>query len=214
MIAPLPRRALVLSLLTLPLAGCAAVSAIGDAATPLDAFDLRLPPGTGPRAAGGPLGRALIVEVPEVAGALDTDRILIRPTPLQAQYLPGVRWSDSVALMMQTLLLRNIEDSGAVRYVGRRPLGAGGDFALMGNLTDFQAEMDVADNVLVRIRLNARLVREDDAIVVASRVFEAVQPAASPDAQPLVEAFNAAAARLVPEASVWALRAIGARLAA
>lgn len=213
MTASLPRRTLLLSALALPLGGCAAVSAIGGAATPLDAFDLRLPPGTGPRAAGGPLARALIVELPEVTGALDTDRILIRPTPLQAQYLPAARWAEPAADMMQTLLVRTLEDSGALRYVGRQPLGASGDFALVASLTDFQAELGAGGAVLVRIRLSARLVREEDISVLASRVFEAVQPAPSTEAQPLVEAFNAAAARLVPEVSVWALRAIGARLA-
>jgi hypothetical protein len=47
MTVSLPRRTLLLSALALPLGGCAAVSAIGGAATPLDAFDLRLPPGAG-----------------------------------------------------------------------------------------------------------------------------------------------------------------------
>jgi len=214
MTATLPRRALLLSALATGLTGCAAVSAIGDATTPLDAYDLRVDGAAGPRAAGGPLARALIVELPEVAGALDTDRILIRPNPLQAQYLPGARWVDPAAEMVQSLLVRNLEDSGALRYVGRRPVGASGDFALISSLTDFQAELDPGSNTArVHIRLSARLVRETDAAIIASRIFETTTQAAATTPLPLVEAFNAAATIVIPQASRWALTTIGARLA-
>lgn len=217
MTASLPRRAFVLSALTLGLApalsGCGAISALGDATTPLDAYDLRIDPALGPRAAAGPLARVLVVELPEVGGALDTDRILIRPNPLQAQYLPGARWTDPAPQMIQSLLVRTFEDSGALRHVGRRPIGPGGDFALIGTLTDMQAELVDGGGALVRIRLNARLVREADATVIATRVFEGTAPAAGVTALPLVEAFNSAANTVVPAAARWALGTLGARLA-
>jgi cholesterol transport system auxiliary component len=211
--AALPRRTLILSGLGLfALGGCSAISAIGDATTPLDAYDLRIDPAGGPRAAGGALARDLVVELPEVSGALDTDRILIRPNPLQAQYLPDARWTDPAPRLLQRLLVRAIDDSGALRFVGTRPLGAMGDVALIGRLTDFQAEIGAAGAVQVRLRLNARLVREADARVLATRVFEATAPAPDTAALPLVEAFNTAAGTLVPEAARWALQTMGARL--
>jgi cholesterol transport system auxiliary component len=212
---PLPRRIFLLSgLATFGLGGCSAISALGDATTPLDAYDLALDPALGPRASGGALARSLVVELPEVAGALDTDRILIRPNPLQAQYLPEARWTDPAPQLVQRLLVRNIEDSGALRYVGTRPLGAAGDFALISRLTDFQAEVGVVDIVTIRLRLSARLVRETDASVIASRVFEATAVAPSTDPLTLVQAFNIAAAILIPQTSRWALSTIGARISA
>lgn len=216
--APLPRRAFVvagLATLAAPtLSGCGAISAIGEATTPLAVYDLRLDPALGPRAAGRPLARALVVELPEVAGVLDNDRILIRPTPLEAQYLPGARWSDPVAPLVQGLIVRNLEDSGGLRFVGRRPVGAGGDFALIGTLSDFQAEIAPDGSARVRIRLNARLVRERDAVIIAARVFETSVAADTSAALPLVEAFNSAAGEVIPELGRWVLTTLGARLAA
>ena len=76
----IPRRLMLLAPLTL-LPGCGAVSALNSASTPLDAFDLRAP--DLPQA-GRMVNRSLSIEPPSTAGALDTDRILIRPNPVQA----------------------------------------------------------------------------------------------------------------------------------
>ena len=196
------------------LSGCGALAALGGAATPLDAYDLR-PPADGPRAAGAPLARSLVIETPEAAGAIDTDRILIRPHPLQAQYLPGARWTDPAPVLVQTLILRTVENAGALRFAGRRPLGGSGDFALVSEITDFQAELPGNDGAaaLVRVRIAARLVRESDAAVVASRVFEATAPAARLETLSVVEAFDAAAAPVSGDLAAWVLRTMGARLA-
>ena len=43
-------------------------------------------------------------------------------------------------------------------------------FALISEITDFQAELD-DDSALIRLRLTARMVRESDARVMARRVF-------------------------------------------
>ncbi|MFC7703159.1 ABC-type transport auxiliary lipoprotein family protein [Plastorhodobacter daqingensis] len=193
------------------LPACAAISALGDAAEPPDVYDLR--PAQLGFAASGATGRDLVIEEPNARGALDTDRILIRPNPLQAQYLPNARWSDSTPAMVQTQLLRAFEDAGALRYVGRRPLGLSGDFALISELTDFQAELQPdGRSAMVRIRLSARLVREDDASIRGARVFEATAAAASTQTLDLVAAFDAAAGQLVPELTAWALQAMGVGL--
>ena len=211
----LTRRAFLISTVALgaasSLSGCAAISAIGDVATPLDAYELRVDSALAPRAA-RPLARALIIEVPEVAGALDTDRILARPNPLQAQYLPGARWIDPPATLVQGLIVRNLEDSGGLRFVGRRPVGAGGDFALIGTLSNFEAELAEDGSVTTHIRYSARLVREDDAAIIAARVFEARVPSENDAVLSTVKAFNDAAETVIPEVSRWVLSRLGARL--
>ena len=219
--ATLPRRGFLLSSLALgaagTLPGCAAIGALGDAAAPLDTYDLRVDPGLVARAA-RPLARSVIIEEPEVAGALDTDRIMIRPSPRAAQYLPGIRWAEAPGPLWQGLIVRALEDSAGVRFAGRRPVGPGGDFALIGVLSDFQAELGGPDGegegVTVHIRYSARLVRESDAAIIAARVFETRTPAPATDALPLVEAFNTAAEALIPAVSRWVLTTLGARLTA
>lgn len=204
-------RMMLFAMLAALLSGCGAISAIGDATTPLDAYDLRAPDG-GPVAQGRPLQRDLIIEIPTASGALDTDRIMIRPHPLQAQYLPRSRWSDTTPVMLQTLMLRSIENANALRYVGRRPLAGAGDFALISELTDFQAELDPeTDTAMIRLRMVARIVRESDASILAARTFTSSAAAPSLETLDLVGSFNAAAAPMMRDLTGWVLTTLGIR---
>ncbi|MFD1912807.1 ABC-type transport auxiliary lipoprotein family protein [Halodurantibacterium flavum] len=189
------------------LPGCAAISALSGS-DPLDVYDLRPAPSLG--VASARPTRDLVIEEPTTRGALATDRILIRPNPLQAQYLPDGRWSDETPALVQTQLVRAFEDTGALRYVGRRPLGLSGDYALLSEITDFQAELQPdGRSALVRIRLSARLVREADTGILGARVFEATALSASTDTLNIVSAFDTAAAALVPQIAAWGLGAMG-----
>ncbi|MCR9085683.1 MAG: ABC-type transport auxiliary lipoprotein family protein [Rhodobacteraceae bacterium] len=189
------------------LTGCGAISALTNAATPLEVFELR-PPDTIP-AARGQLARDLIIEVPTTSGALDTDRIMIRPNPLQAQYLPGVRWSGQLPVMVQTLLLRSIEETDGLRYVGRRPLGARGDYALVTEIVDFQAEaVPGGDGATIDIRLIARIVRESDAQILASRTFAASAATTTTATDSLIVAFDAATDQILPDFAAWVLSVV------
>jgi cholesterol transport system auxiliary component len=205
-------RAITLVLATAGLLpGCSALSALSGAATPLDAYDLNAP--AVPVQARNTTSRQLVVELPTAPGALTTDRILIRPHPLQAAYLPDAKWAEEVPIMLQTLMVRSFEDSNGFRYVGRRPLGASGDYALLTEVTDFQAEAGAQGDATIRLRLTARLVREEDAQVIASRSFTQTAPTASTEALALVEGFNLANQALMSDVTKWVLGAanIGTR---
>ncbi|MGB3279644.1 MAG: ABC-type transport auxiliary lipoprotein family protein [Pseudorhodobacter sp.] len=197
---------LALAILAL-LPGCSALSALSGAATPLDAYDLAAP--TEAPEARRSSARQLVVELPTAPGALSNDRILIRPHPLQAAYLPDAKWAEEVPIMLQTLLVRTFEDSNGFRYVGRRPLGVSGDYALLTELTDFQAEA-AADGktATIRLRLTARLVREDDAAVLSSRSFTNSADVASTETLDLVEGFNRANQALLADVSNWVLSSL------
>lgn len=193
------------------LGGCAAISAVSDATTPLDVYELR-PPASIAATGGRTLARDVIVELPTTSGALDTDRIMIRPNALQAQYLPDVRWSETTPVMVQTLMLRAIEATGAVRYVGRTPLGVSGDYAIVTEVVDFQAEADpTSDAARVAVRLLVRVVRESDASIVASRSFAASAVAPSTETLSVVEAFDAASGQVMSEFATWLPGALGGR---
>ncbi|WP_114964243.1 ABC-type transport auxiliary lipoprotein family protein [Alkalilacustris brevis] len=211
--APLPqaiiaRRLLIAATLALSLAGCATIAAIGQATTPLDAYELRAPADVA-TARGGALARDLIIEVPTTSGALDSDRIMIRPNPLQAQYLPGARWAENLPVMMQTVMLRSLENTNALRYVGRRPLGGAGDFALVSEITDFQAELRDGDGAELRLRMTVRIIRESDASILASRTFTSGARSASTDTLDIVTSFDTAAQPMLREIAAWVLDRLG-----
>ncbi len=196
---------LVLPFLVVPmLGGCSAISALGDASRPLQIYQLQTP-------AIQPTGGSrrtieLVVEEPVTGGALATDRIMIRPTPLQAQYLPEVRWADTAPVMLQTLMVRSLMDTGAWSSVGRRPVGSQADFAILSELTDFQAEpVTEGDFTTVRIRLVARLVRESDARVIATRTFTATETVAATDTGNIIAAFDRTTATLLTEMVSWVM---------
>ena len=187
------------------------MSTLTDATTPLEAFELRVPADM-PQVRSS-VRRDLVIETPAAGGALDTDRIMIRPGPLQAQYLPGARWTDTAPVMLQNLMLRAFEDTNALRYVGRRPLGGTGDYVLISELTDFQAELDATgQGVTTRLRMTVRLVREADASIIGSRTIQTVAQAASTDTLAVVQSFDQATGAALQDLTGWALGLIGLRV--
>ena len=177
-----------------------ACGALTSASQTLDVYELRAPE---PIAASSRRSTVeLVVEEPNASGALDTDRILIRPTPVQAQYLPGARWADPAPQMVQTLLLRSLTASGAFQSVGRRPIGSIGDFAVLTELSDFGA-VPVGDQAQVNIRMSVRLVRERDATVVATGNFGASAMAGGTGTDEIVAAFDRALGDLLAAIIPW-----------
>jgi len=198
-----------LFLLALLLGGCTAISALEDASRPLEIYELRTPPAGSLTAR--PRDIELVVEEPYSSGALATERIMIRPGPLRAQYLPGVRWADPAPAMVQTLLLRSLAETGAFGSVGRRPVGTTADFAILSELTDFQAETSTGrDGATIAVRLMVRILRERDSRVVATRTFSVSESAAATDPDTVAAAFDAAARRMMADIVPWVLSRSGA----
>lgn len=185
------------------LSGCAAVSALGSATEVLDVYELQAPD-TLP---GGPVrSREVVIEEPTTSGALQTDRIMIRPDPLRAQYLPGVRWGDTTPVMVQTLMLRTLLSSGQLRYVGRRPLGVSADYAVLTEIVDFQAEATPeGPGAVVDLALVSRVVREADTQIMGSRRFAVQVPVASVEAGDVIAGFDLAVQQLFAEHGAWVL---------
>lgn len=204
------RRALPI-LCALMLSGCTALTSLSDATAPLQAYGLRAPSDT--PAVQGSLQRDLVLETPMAGGALETDRILIRPDPFQAAYLPGVRWTDTAPVMLQNLMLRSFEDTNALRYVGRRPIGGSADYLLVSELTDFQAELGPdGETVTTRFRLTARLVRDADGTILGRHTVQSTAPATSTEAAAVVAGLDEATTAGLRELTIWALRRMGLRV--
>ena len=66
---------------------------------------------------------SLLVAKPAAGQWLDSDRISVRPAPGAVQVYKGASWSESVPDMVQTALLRKLEDSGRILSVSRPGAG-------------------------------------------------------------------------------------------
>lgn len=195
----------VIIVLALALSGCANLSALGGGGT-RDLFEL-LPRETEPRQCAGRAGE-LVVELPRTRSVLDTDRIMIRPAALQAQYLPDGQWGDAVPVMLQTLLVQSFGRHDVFAYVGRTPLGGSGDLALISEIRDFNA-LASGDGAVVRLAVDAQMVRESNVRIIARGRFAAQEVAPSTRTEDLVQAFDRAAGDLVDRMTEWGLRAAG-----
>lgn len=199
------RPALLLSL-TLLLPACGALSAL-EGEPDRNVFELRAPPVTAGQCSGA-RGTELVVELPKARGTLDSPRIMIRPSVLETQYLPDAIWGDPVPVMVQRLLVETLGNYDAFGHVGREPLGLAGDYALISEISDFNAEL-LDKGALIRMTVEAQLVREMDASVVGRSRFEVTTESPSTKTNDLIPAFDAASLQLITEMTAWALGKAG-----
>lgn len=199
MIRLLPLAALFLT------SGCAALGALSGGPQ-RDVFELRE---TGPAMACGRVrAMELVVETPKAAGPIDSERILVRPNPLQVQYLPDAQWGDSVPVMVQTLMVRRLADYNLFSHVGRAPLGSSGDYALLSEVGDFSAVVQ-GKGAVVTLKLSAQIVNEMSARVVARQDFAVSVPVDSTDTPALIAGFDAGGQRLFDQVGDWAAGSLG-----
>ncbi|MFT4012150.1 MAG: ABC-type transport auxiliary lipoprotein family protein [Paracoccus sp. (in: a-proteobacteria)] len=203
----MPKILLALALAaTALLPGCGALSALSGGPD-RDVFELR-PPAGGPFRCGRGRLAELVIEEPKTRGTLASERIMIRPNALQTQYLPDAQWGDTVPTTLQDLLVRAFGDYDVFTHVGRAPLGTAGDYALISEIEDFNAEVQ-GKGAVVKLSVAAQIVREMDAQVVARGRFAAEGAAPSTRTSDLIPAFDAASQQLLTQMTDWGLRGIG-----
>jgi cholesterol transport system auxiliary component len=203
----LSRRAVLSLSAAAGLSGCGAVSALSRAGQPLDTFTLT-PLAPADRRGGGTLH--LVVELPTSGGSFATDRILIKASPQQAQYLPGARWSEPTAAMVQTLLVNALLDRGDFRLVTRVGAGLMPDHTLMTEIQAFQAELTGAasEPARTRILMQMTLIRESDRAIVATRRIAATTGVASDSTLALIAGMDRTMQEVLAQALVWVNGAI------
>lgn len=195
-----PFRVILLSLALL--SGCGALGAVSEATAQLDAYTL-----TPARFADAPVAgsRHLVVELPTSAGALSTDRILIKPIPYQAEYLPDGRWSEPAPALVQTLLVASFQNAGGFRLVGRDGAGLMPDYTLMTELQEFQAEPGgtVPGALNVKVGFMMTIIRESDRRIIASRRFASTAAVATDDSLTVVAGFDRALQTVLQDVVAW-----------
>ncbi|MDA1100930.1 MAG: ABC-type transport auxiliary lipoprotein family protein [Proteobacteria bacterium] len=148
----------------------------------------------------------LVVEEPVASGGLNVDRIALRGTPTELKYFARARWTERAPRMVQTLLVESFENSGAILAVGRKAIGLRSDFNLKTDLREFQAEYFGSDGIpTIRVRLNAKLVKQPLRAIVASQTFESVIKSGGKDMDQVILAFDKALGRVLRHTVEWTL---------
>ena len=139
------------------------------------------------------------------ARTVDSYRIAVRPTPGEIQVYRGASWARTPGEMLQSTVLRALEDSGKIASVARQGTGVAADYRLVIDLRRFEA--DYAGNAVpaATIEFNAKLIHGVDQAIVASRTFLQTQPATGTDVPQVVAAFDRALGNVSGELAAWVL---------
>lgn len=188
-------------MLAAAVAGCELLSAGGPAPTlfnltPKSTFTAEVPQITA----------QLVIEEPIAAGGLDSNRIALRPSPTELKYFAEARWTERAPKMIQTLVVESFENTGKIVAVGRQVIGLRSDFNLKTELREFQAEYFVEKSrPIVRVRINAKLVKQPRQAIIASKSFETELQADGTGMSAIVRAFDAALGTVLKDLVVWTM---------
>jgi cholesterol transport system auxiliary component len=144
----------------------------------------------------------LVVQEPVALQALDTDRIMIRPSASQISYYKGVAWSDRLPRLMQTRMVETLQNTGAAKAVLNSNDQATGEYYLSTEIRAFQ--MDVSNGrPAADVDIFAKLINSSSEKVVASKGFSARVVAANDTPQAGVAAMNQALTEVLQDTSSW-----------
>jgi cholesterol transport system auxiliary component len=149
----------------------------------------------------------LSIDVPIAEAGINTSRIAVRRTPLRLNYFEGVNWSDIAPRMIQTLMVESFENSERIIGVGRQNISLRADYSLVTELREFQAETVPGRPAQVRVRLNAKLIRLPQRIIISGANPEAVVTIKGEGIDNIVAAYDEALGRVLKKTVSWTLKA-------
>ena len=188
--------ALATGLICLGLVGCALA---GGSRAPTT-YDLIAPRSFS--AATRPVKWQLVVAEPTAVHALETERIMVKPSADKISYYKGVAWSDRLPRLVQARMIESFQNSGAVKAVS----STYGEYSLATELRSFQVDVSTG-KAYAEIDIFAKLVSMTNSRVVTSKGFSA-RVAANTDAPgDVVSALNQAFTQVVQDVNTW----VGAR---
>jgi len=142
----------------------------------------------------------LVVNPPHAAAGFDSPHIMYVRAPHRLEHFAHNEWVDPPARMLAPLLRKVIEKTGAFRAVVLMPGAASGELRLDTEIIRLQHEFQTSPS-RVRFTLRATLVDEKTRRVLATREFEAIEPASSEDAYGGVLAANRAVQTVLQDLS-------------
>ena len=148
-----------------------------------------------------------MVELPISAETLNTPRIALSRDPLTLDYYGGARWTERAPALVQTLLVESFENSGRIVAVARKATDLRADYVLKTELREFQAEYSGSGPPIVRVQLNAMLVKMPERTIIAAFKSEREIEAGGTEVIDVIYAFDEALGKVLKSIVEWALAA-------
>ena len=149
---------------------------------------------------------SIAIALPTTIRVIDSERVVIQPTPGEVNYLSGARWSDRVPRLVQSRIMQAFENSGRVRAVTREGDSLRTDYKLDTEIREFGVFVSPQQEAVVE--LSVKLVNAQTNRVVASEVFSARAEASSVDGPSATAAINSAFGTVLIELVRWTTQRI------
>ncbi|MGF1456191.1 MAG: ABC-type transport auxiliary lipoprotein family protein [Alphaproteobacteria bacterium] len=147
----------------------------------------------------------LVIEEPTASSSIDTNRIAVRVGQFQVSYIEGVRWSDRSTLMFQTRLIESFENSERITAVGRKAIGLSGDYDLLTELREFEAQEKESGPPEVVVVVNAKLISQPRAQIEASETFRRRTTVSSERFEDIIGGYDDALGGVMKRIVSWTL---------
>ena len=146
-------------------------------------------------------GGSIAIALPTAIRVIDSERVIIQPTPGEVNYLSGARWSERVPRLVQTRIIEAFENSKRVRIVTREGASLRTEFKLDTEIREFGVMVSPQQQAVVE--LSVKLV-QGNGRVVATQVFTGRAEASSVDGPSATAAINAAFGNVLIDLVRWA----------
>ena len=150
-----------------------------------------------------PLRAQLRVAQPVATADLDSDRVLVRDSPLTLATLAGVRWPDTLPSLLRARLVQSFQNAGLTRWLAGG--GATADYELDLDIRAFELDAQTAS---VHIDIAARMVALGSGRVVAVDIFTLRAPVASTDPATVIAALDQAASTVMARIVAFTAKAL------
>lgn len=181
-----------------------ALSACASLKTPPATFEL-----SPPRAAsvGSASTRAqILLPEPTATRTLDSQQIVVKPTPQTIENLADSQWSDRLPRLVQLRLLQAFQNTGRIGAAGVPGQGLAIDYQVVTELRRFEIAFQPGPTAVVEISVKA--LNDKTGVVRGSRVFQAQVPVAGGATSGYVTSLDAAFGQVADDIVTWMIRLI------
>ena len=148
--------------------------------------------------------RQILIAEPIALKALDSEQIVIKPTPSSIQYLADSQWSDRLPKIVQAKLIQAFENSGRVGGVGRPGEGLAIDYQISTSIRSFEVRVQGGKTAVVEI--SAKVINDRNGSVRDQQVFRSTSPVRGSSNEAYVEALDRAFDNVTADLVRWALQ--------
>jgi cholesterol transport system auxiliary component len=140
----------------------------------------------------------LAVAVPSALQTLDTEKIVVEPSPGVVTYASDAQWSDRLPRLLQARIVEAFENSTRIRTVARTGDRVSADAQLVTDIRTFSIQ---GGNAVVEI--SAKIISERGGRIAAARVFIGRLPAPSANGAGAASALNDALSIVLVDLVRW-----------